>query len=537
MFPPQLRTTTLPALAEQKRTGTAPPFVATLLALQADDRKAILQAQHPNYSTHVVTWQVLLDAFEGEGGFLDGSYLWPYPRESEEDFRKRRTMARYHNYLETLVDLYVRFMFTQGVNRTSKNEQYNAWLEDVDGAGTPMNDFLKQFAAMSLVNGHAGALLDKTADLPEGPTMADEKARVIASIFIATSISDWRYKGNALQAVKLLEQAPSVSIIEKEPEAADDVQYLLWDETGWARFDKDGELVDADMPLLGIVPLITLRPKPSQRSRMLGRALVSNANVVRACFNRAAEEDQVIRDQAFSVLTVSLDKDADIDQAKAHLGGIIGTAKALVVKGTIDYKTPDQSVPGTIRDNIAYLVQEMYRAAHVRIQRESLAAESGESIRLQYTELNEMLQGFSKALAQCEREIARAWFGWMFPTEQAAQAAFEAAAPEATYPSEFFLDALINDLTAWAEALALGLGASMAKRIKKRAVRRIDPTIPADELVMIDDEIDQLQDNLLSGTDGLPLDTGNPSVDAARTLDKHPPPVDPNKKKGGFGAK
>ena len=504
------------AVADTPRATAPPPFVARLAGLSADDRLTLLRATHPQYQTHMNVWQVLLDAFEGEGGFLDGSYLWPYPRESQEDFEKRKTMARYHNYLETLVDLYVRFMFTAGVRRESKSPEYNAWIEDVNGAGTPLNDFLKQLAAMALVNGHACALLDKTADPAVGPSKADERASVVASIFTATATADWRFSGATLTAVKLLEQAPPVGIVDALPTGELDVQYLLWDKDGWARFSADGTLVDGGMPGLGLVPLVVLRPKPSQRSNMLGRALVSNANVIRACFNRAAEEDQVIRDQAFSVLTVSLDKDADVDQAKAQLGSVVGTAKALVVKGTIDYKTPDQQVPGTIRANIAYLVQEMFRAAHVRQNKDSLAAESAESIRLQYTELNEMLQGFSKALAQAEKEIARAWFGWTNTTEQAAQQAYEKAQPQATYPDEFFLDALIDDLTAWAEGIAMELGATMTKRIKKRAARRIDPAMPQDELEKVDSEIDELVDNPPEPALGVPLDTGNPAADLAR---------------------
>lgn len=469
---------------------SAPAFVAALLGLSDEDRKSVLQAQHPDYASHVGSWQLLLDAFEGDGGFLDGSYLWPYPREDDRSFRERQQMARYHNYLETLVDLYVRFIFTQGVRRSSDSDEFNAWLKDVDGAGTEINDFLKRLVAMALVTGHAGVLVDKTADAATGPTRADETAEVVASIFTSTAIPDWRFDGNALAAVKLTEAAPEPPLTEPAlvGEAAN--QYLLWDDEGWARFDVNGTLVDADVPDLGLVPFVVLRPKPSQRSRLLGRALVSNANVVRALFNRASEEDQVIRDQAFSVLTVSVHPEGDLDQVKASLGSVIGTAKALVVKGEIKYETPDQAVPGTIRDNSAYLVQEMYRAAHVRFKRDSLAAESGEAIRLQYAELNEMLQGLAKEMAKVESHIARCWFAWTEPTPEAAQKAFEAAAPDAVYPDEFFLDSLINDLKAWAEAIALDLGLTMAKRIKKRAVRRLEPDMATEDLKAVDAEID-----------------------------------------------
>jgi hypothetical protein len=268
-------------------------------------------------------------------------------------------------------------------------------------------------------------------------------------------------------------------------------------------------LITAGLPEIGIVPFVVLRPKPSQLSPMLGRALISNGNVVRALFNRASEEDEVIRQQAFSMLTVSVSEDGNVEETKQALGNVVGSAKAIVVKGDIDYKTPDQQVPSTIRDNISYLVQEIYRAAHVRFRRDSLAAESGDAIRLQYAELNEMLQGFSRALSQAEKEMARAWFAWNFATEAEAQAAFEKAEVAAIYPDEFFIDSLIDDLTAWAEAIRMNLGPTMTKHIKKRAARRVNPDMTPEEMKVVDAEIDGQSDEELMGMPPVDaMDTG-----------------------------
>jgi hypothetical protein len=467
-----------------------------------------LAVVHPDYTARLASWRVLNDAFLGTGGFLDGSYLWPYPRESQDDFTRRQQSARYHNYVETLIDLYTRFIFTQGVKRDSGSTDYNDWTNDVDGSGTTLTELLKLYATKCLLHGHAGCLVDKTADEPVDETRAGERARVVASVFGATAIPDWRFDRKTLTAIKLLEDAPEPSIAEEaSTDPADTQQFLLWDSEGWARFNGKGELVSAGVPGLGLVPVVLLRFKPSVISEMLGRPLVGNANVVRALFNRSAEEDQVIRDQAFSVLTVSVGPDGNVDKAKQDLGVVTGTAKALVVAGDIKYATPDQSVPGTIRENIAYLVQELYRAAHVRFRRDSLGSETAEAIRLQYTELNEMLQGFARGLAHAEKQIARAWFAWQHPTPEAAQAAYDAAAPEAQYPEEFFLDVLTSDLEAWAQAIQMDLGPTMTKRIKKRAVRRIDPDIPLDELALIDGEIDSRDTDVLVER----LDTGMPT--------------------------
>jgi hypothetical protein len=122
-----------------------------------------------------------------------------------------------------------------------------------------------------------------------------------------------------------------------------------------------------------------------------------------------------------------------------------------------------------------------------------------------------MLQGLGQSLAQCERDIARAYYAWTEPTAAAAQAAFDAAEPRAEYPDEFFITELSADLEAWALALEMDLGLTMSKRIKKRAVRRIEQDIPADDLEVIDEEIEkQTAENIVP----LPTDQGGADFSA-----------------------
>ena len=469
-----------------------------------------MERTHPDYDSRQSAWQMALDAFEAAGGFADGGYLWPFPREEQATFEKRQSMARYHNYFETLVDIHIRAVFSQDVTRSSDSADYNAWIEDVDGAGTSLEACLKELASLALVHGHDGLLVDKTPDAPTGPTKADERARVVVRLFPALAITDWRFEQETLAAVKLIEQAPSVSITEAVPDADDARQYLIWATDGWARFDAEGQLVAADTPGLGMVPLVLLRPQPSYTSPMLARALIPDPNVLAAVYNRDSEEDHVLREQAFSLLTVSVGEGGNVADARADLGSETGTSRALIVRGAVDYKTPDQTVPQTIRDNRAYLIQELYRAAHVRFSRDSRAVESGESIRLQNAELNEAVTGLAKALQAVELQIARCYFAWQHPTPEAAEAAFQAANVSVEYPDEFFLDDLMTDLEAWAEALRLNLGETMTKRIKKKAARRIDPDMPLDVQEQVDKEIDAMKDEPAPG----PADMGDPEAAA-----------------------
>lgn len=480
--------------------SSLPAFVRHLAS--GDQAKEALESVHPDYAAHVEHWQLMIDAFEGTGGFADGEYLWPYRNELAEDYNKRQQMARYHNYVETIIDLYVQHVFTREPDRQTDDEDLRAWWDDVDGHGTPMTDFLRQTVALSLAAGHTGILMDKTTDEPVGPAKADQRARPFLTRYLATSIVDWRTKDTEILGIKLREAVPPGGIAEQQPEGDDALQYLLWDAEGWARYGNDGQLIEGGLPGLGLVPFEVLRPKPSILRPFMGRSLFSHGRIIQALYNRMSEEDQVLRDQAFSLLTVEVNPDGDVEQAKKSLGAEFGTTRAVVVAGKVKYESPDMAVPAGIRENILQIIREMYRVAHMRYERDSLQAESAEAIRLQFKELNEMLQGLANELQRVEHQLAWFYFAWTQPTPQAAAAAYDAANVTVNYPDEFFLADLILDLEGWTQAIHMGLGDTMEKRLKKKAVRRLEPELQPEEASQIDAEIDALPSMREQGEQG-----------------------------------
>jgi hypothetical protein len=468
----------LPAFARQLASG--------------EQAKEALESVHPDYSAHVDHWQLMIDAFEGTGGFADGDYLWPYRNELPDDYNKRQKMARYHNYVETIIDLYVQHVFTREPDRQTDNEDLREWWDDVDGHGTPMTDFLRQTVALALAAGHTGILMDSTTDAPVGPAKADQRSRPFLTRYLATSIVDWRTQDSEVIGIKLREAVPSGGIADPVPEGDEALQYLLWDEEGWARYNNNGELLDGGLPGLGLVPFEVLRPKPSILRPFMGRSLFSHGRIIQALYNRMSEEDEVLRNQAFSLLTISVGENGDVEAAKKQVGSEIGTSRALVSQGEAKYISPDMAVPAQVRENILQIIREMYRVAHMRYERDSLQAESAEAIRLQFKELNEMLQGLANELQRVEHQLAWFYFAWTQPTPEAAEAAYDAANVTIQYPQEFFLADLILDLEGWSQAIAMGLGVTMEKRLKKKAVRRLEPELQPEEAAKIDAEIDAL---------------------------------------------
>lgn len=467
---------------------------AVAQAGDADARVQILEQVHPLHAERAAGWRILLDAFEGCGGFRDGSYLWKYTNEKPGEFTDRQEMSRYHNFAKSLINIYVRHVFREGVKREAKgqSEELEAWWKNVDGARTPIDDFMKRGARLALTSGHTGCLVDKTTDEPSGPSLADDKGQIIASLFPAPAILDWRLKAGELVGVKLLEGASPSAITDPVLTGEDAMQFLLWDRDGWARFTGTGEVLAASVPVtgaLGLVPLSVIRPEPSAEYPFLGMSLLGDPNVYRALYNRCSEQDEVARDQAFSLLVVSVGKDGDVTAAKNQIGTDVGTTRAIVVQGEADYVTADMGVLEAIGKCIDFLIREIYRAAHVRWEMDSADAQSADAIRLQHTELNEMLANLGAELQRVELEMVRHWFHWKFPAATADEA-FDKAQVTVVYPREFFIADLLVELEKWAAAMKLELGLVFEHWAKRRVVDQLAPDLPQDLKDEIHEEID-----------------------------------------------
>lgn len=465
-----------------------------MITVTTEQRKAVFDIRHPAYTANAASWQIFLDAYDGQGGFLNGEYLDQYAREVESEFRRRKLSARYHNYSETLCNLYARKIFSRPIERRVTDQELEAWLENVDGAGTDMSTFVSQVLTRALAAGHCGALCDMTSDAPTGPSKADQRAQVYLTQYLPPAIQDWRTRADgSLASVKLREQVASTDLLAKHADGDDAHRMLLWDNECWVRVPHGStEPIEDDVHQLGLVPFAVLTPKPLQRWPLVGKSLLGNANVIRALFNRAAEEDQVLRDQAFSMLTISVPVDGDVEKVKGQLGSETGTTRALVTQGQADYIAADMNVPKAIRDNIAYLVQEIYRMAFMKSTRESLEAESAEAIRLKHDELNDYLVSIADQCEQLEKRLIRFWCGWTSVTEEQGQAKFDALDLTINYAREFFLGDIEQDLTAWALGLKMELGKTMEKRIRLRAAHRLEPNLSEQEKKDVETEIEAI---------------------------------------------
>ena len=478
-------------------------IIDKLLTLSPDDRKAAVTREHPLYTHFADTWEVLANAYDGTGGFMDGGYLFEFPAEDSNKFAKRQQQSRYHNYVETLVELFTRYL-TRQVVRETESQELQSWWRDVDGKGTDVGGYVRDIVTTGLAVGHVGTLVDKP-EVSGGETKATDSARPFLSVYSPLTIPDWLYDArDGIHAIKLRE---GITPTEFDPEDAGQeapYQYLVWDREKWARFDVDGLPFGSGEHKLGRVPFVVFRPKRMKRHPFLGKPLIP-AQLVRAIYNRASEEDEVLRDQAFSQLIVSIPSDAPEDteqKVSDRVGQGGGTQKALIIRGSATYETPDMQTAETLRENQSFLVREIYRMAHVPFRQDTKDVESAEAVRLQHAELNEMLRGMANDLTDLEQNISRLFFAWQSSNEAAAESAYQSAGVTVQYPDEFFTRDLVVELEEWAQAVAFDLGETAEKAIKRRVVSRVLP------------EVDQETKDAIEAE----LETGSPSTNPVEQL-------------------
>ncbi len=464
-------------------------FISGILATEeGTKRAAILKQTHPLHARYSNLWNVGLDAYDGSGGFLDGAYLWQFPREESDDYQKRKAMARYHNYAEALVDIYVRHV-TNSVERSTTDDALMDWWTDVDGRGQSIDNYTQAVLGPALAAGHAGTLIDKSPDDPTGPSRADDPNRPYLVTVQSPAILDWRTDRRGLAAIKLAMEPTPVSLAyTPTPEQYD---YLLWDHDTFARFNHKGVLIGGGEPGLGIVPFEVCRPKPSRRHPFIGKALIT-PSVVQALYNRASEQDVVLRDQAFSLFLVSVPADTPqetIDFVQGQLNKGAGTKTAQIVVGTADYKTADMQVPAVLQDNQSFLVAEMYRMAHLRFDRGSLQAQSGEALRIQRQELEQTLVSMAATMREYELALVERYYDWTAPD---GAVALERAKVEIVYPTDFQMRNLEDELAGFTQAAAMGLGQTAGANIKERVVSLILPDLDPKTLEIVKGEIGAL---------------------------------------------
>lgn len=473
--------------------------------------QATIGPTHPLYAIWAPVWRALAHVYEGSGGFLDGGYIIPHPREWEDHsvpiyqhdansdgsttsggvkiagyqpnpnpskptakLKERRRIARYENVASTIVDQKVAALFRQPPVRKVKGGGEHPWLtwcENVDGDGLALTDYLHDAETIAMVFGHAPIVLDRKPSDEPVRTQADVlRNQPYLRTYTPLDMPDWiTTDTGCLTQVKLIEYVgrtdllTSASTIETQRvRFLTETEFIVMDESNTPSGRMRRKPVDRGEHKMGKLPVVMLYANKRALIRVIGKSVLFDPQLFIDHYNLTSELRELFRKQAFSILNVPLgtgDAAMDVEKAKELIGASVGTANVLFSAAPIDYVSPDQGNVTSYQAEIARLLRTIFRLAGVPWESDSKDAESEGSMKLKREDMNQLIASYADKLERAEYQIMELWFRAMYGADNW-QRERDAVEPSIVYTRTFDVTPFADMLEQAQAALALPLGQS-----------------------------------------------------------------------------
>lgn len=357
-----------------------------------------------------VTWssQVVKD----EAGAITGSLTIPtlsgatelvrYPRESDAKFAARNAVAIYENHLEDAVARFVGFLGRRPPTRKgTESPLVKLMVENADLKGTKLDIFLLALASEAKARGSMLLVIDTPTGTP-ATSLADQiERRRVPYVRMATPEAVSDYRTDAESGLFL-----SITLCGAEwwndEEIAVERDYTT---TGWKVRKAGTQTVLAEGEhSFGACPVLAFTEDGGDFPRIGRYAQI--ADLSRRLMNARSERDEILRSQTFSLLTLQVPADQSSTFDAKAVGATIGTHSMLVHGGVQpNFIAPDSGPAETYAKNIEELERSILRIQRKSSTDSSTQAESGESRRLRFEELNSELATFARQLQVLEMRM------------------------------------------------------------------------------------------------------------------------------------
>ncbi|TCL74227.1 hypothetical protein EDC14_1004165 [Hydrogenispora ethanolica] len=403
-------------------------------------------------------YKFLTDAYYGIGGFKDGSYLDRHPRETDAKYQRRREASYYLNYVAPVVNSHVDPVFRKKPEQDWRdNKLFDLFMSNTDMLGTPFHRYMKRAALIAKLNAVAFVVVDNVPDQPT--TIAEAiRQRALPYAYIVKPHQVREYETNDIGALIRLtyEVAPG----DLEGLTKGKTTLWTWTDTEWSC--KSGGEEKTGSHSLGRVPIVPLYSRPMEPGVVLPPSdFYSIARANKRLFNLCSEIDELIRNQAFAILTYPRGESQDNDELKEV---ITGTENMLSYDGALsnrpEFTAPPADQLQQLREERQDLIQEIYRMAELSHVTGVQEKKSGVAKAWDFEQTNQTLSDFAQNCEQAEREIATLFELWTntavgFTTQ---------------YSDDFGLVDVQAELDKVSAALDLNVGGRFNVAVKKKAV-------------------------------------------------------------------
>jgi hypothetical protein len=561
------------------------PAVRPLRVVATDrqlDGKLVVERRHVDWLEHQIRWRWLLDSYEGGDRYRNAVYgpdrkglpcrnlfrhrreypdpqqfptvyqgfagfmgmvntqtqdvgYGPYPgmlgadpaaTAQDDDYELRRSRTPVPEFVAEAVEIHLGKVYAQEVARDGPADLVE-WWEDVDGRGTPMDDWMREtIAPLLLVLG----CLDICLDHPKAPpgvklvTRADEQAagtdRCVASYILPVNMVWWRTDaaGRYVECLVREYQDPADRVDHDKKGNAIDIEdagqvgsewrknyvrYRLWrsDESILYSYDGDTE-IERTPHNYGRVPIVRLIDLKKHRTPNVGKSRYEAiAELQREFYNRDSE--LILSDtlQAHPFLSGAEDF-CKSDNTLSVGPGYVLPMKKNPESGTYqgwEFVSPPKDPAESLRKNKDDIVEMKDRRACLTKPAgaagtgASTVSQSGVSKQLDAHTGHKLLVSIAKSLAKAERAIAE--YACLVLRGQPVDPA-ERDAIKLGYPARFELhDAatLIDGTTRLQLVLeACGNAPNTERELIEATVRQLLVGLDDDEYAELDDEIELL---------------------------------------------
>jgi hypothetical protein len=476
---------------------------------------------HPTFVTLSPIWNQLKDVREGTGGFIDGTYLVAHPREwldataatptqPTKKLKARRTLASYENFAATIIDALKTALFREQPIRRVGDETKQAtdapptpledWWENVDGAGTHLDDFMAAAWDIAGTFGHVHLYLDLPTKTPvdEGSveTAADQ---VMPFLRVYTPLDAWDWMVDdlgALTAIKFAEIAPRQSL---DTAWRPEVRVRMVDETSWRLYDQKGALVQQGEHQMGRLPVVTLFAKRRPMHPQIGASVLGDPKLYVDLYNLVSEIRELLRNQTFGILNVPLgagENSMTLEDAKSMMTNSSGTENVLFSGAAANFIQPSAENVVVYHAEFERKLRVIYRLVALAWEADSKDAEAEGSLKLKREDMNQRLSGYADELEAADYLLAELFYRSQYG-EQGVER-LEKDEVQIKYPDTFDMTPFAEVLEQAEAAMSLGMPPLFLKELRKRLARKFDgmADLPTPIMDEIDKQIDSAADDL-----------------------------------------
>ncbi len=353
-------------------------------------------------------YRFILDAYYGTGGFAAGGYLLRNIRETDKNYEKRKDSSYYLNYFAPIINALVDPIFKKQALRNwdgGERPELQTFLNDVDCAGTAMQDFIKEAALKAKLLGAVFVVVDNFTEVPAN--MADALAnRALPYAYI---VSPQNVESYVLDKAGKLLSITFNDIIEDGNRTNRKQRKITYTATTWRITDQDGSIASAGTHNLGEIPVVYFPSRTSaERTIKPPPEFLAIARTARSLYNKCSLLDQVLINQTFSILTLPSLKPKELElsatNALSYDGEISKHAPAFIA--------PDASCAATLIEECDKLIQEMYRMAGLAFMTGTRQEQSGTSKQWDFERTNQSLADFAAMIQRVEQQVVHLFCKW-----------------------------------------------------------------------------------------------------------------------------